>query len=286
MLPFAALIGISSEMKTTLVISSFVAASRVGASASAFCLRRLGIETVTLPTTLLGRHPGWGRPGGGPVPLETLESMWVGIKGQDIQFDAVLTGYMASQSQINLAARIIKHVKHSNPDALIIVDPVMGDHGKLYVDEAIAQAIKTHLLPLADLITPNVWELGYLTGLPVKSQTEIFRAARNAHAGTIVTSVPDSDQIGAAFICGNQAALVSHQRFTTIPHGGGDALAGTLLAHRLLGLSPEDALAKAVASIFEIISNANDEDAGELPLIRRQDALATATPLCIQELRL
>lgn len=273
-------------MKTALVISSFVAASRVGASASAFCLRRLGIETVTLPTTLLGRHPGWGPPGGAPVLSETLESMWEGIKAKDIKFDAVLTGYVTSPSQIDLASQIIKQTKHTNPNALIVVDPVMGDNGRLYVDEAVAEAIKTHLLPLADLITPNVWELGYLTALPVESQIEIFNAARKAHTGTIVTSVPDEDRIGAALISGNKAAVVSHKRFTSTPHGGGDALAGTVLAHCLLGLSPEDALSKAVASIFEIISAANAEDAGELPLIRRQAALETATPLTIQELQL
>lgn len=273
-------------MKTALVISSFVAASRVGASASAFCLRRLGIETVTLPTTLLGRHPGWGQPGGNSVPAETLESMWAGIIAQNIEFDAVLTGYMASQEHVDLAVSIIEHVKNKTPDAIIVVDPVMGDHGRLYIDATIAQAIKTHLLPLAMLITPNVWELGYIIGLPVTSQAEIFRAARKAHKGTIVTSVPNGEEIGAAYICSDQVSLVSHERFKTIPHGGGDALAGTLLAHRLNGLSNQDALAKAVAGIFEIISTANTEDAGELPLIRRQAALETTCPLNIKKLPL
>jgi len=269
-------------MKTTLVISSFVAASRVGASASTFCLRRLGIETVTLPTTLLGRHPGWGAPGGAAVEAKTLENMWEGVKAQTIQFDAVLTGYISSPAQVDLAARIIEHTKTKNPEAIILVDPVMGDHGKLYIDGAVAEKIKTDLIPLADLITPNVWELGHLTGLPVETQAQIFRAARTAHTGTIVTSVPDGDNIGAAFISGGNVSLVSHERFKTIPHGGGDALAGTVLAHRLNGLPTEDALAKAVAGIFEIISAANTGDAGELPLIRRQGILETTPPLAIK----
>ena len=281
----------TSQTKTVLVISSFVAASRVGASASAFCLRRLGVETVTLPTTLLGRHPGWGAPGGGPVPASTLKSMWDGIKAQNIQFDAVFTGYMASREQVELAASIINHVKTANPDAIILVDPVMGDHGKLYIDATIAQSIKSKLIPAADLITPNVWELGYLTGLPVQTQTDILQAARSVHTGTIVTSVPYPDKngankIGAAFVSGANAALVSHERFETTPHGGGDALAGTLLAHHLLGLNAEDALAKAVAAVFDIISSAADFNGGELPLIRRQAALETATPLPIKRLTL
>jgi len=273
-------------MKTVLVISSFVAASRVGASASSFCLRRLGVETVTLPTTLLGRHPGWGTPGGGPVDAETLFSMWEGVKAQNITFDAVLTGYMASQAHVGLAAEIIGAVRTKNPDALILVDPVMGDNGKPYIDKTIAQDIKSELVQLADLITPNVWELGYLTGLPVQSKADILSAAQAIGKNTIVTSVPDGDKIGAAFISGAKASLVSHECFETIPHGGGDALAGTLLAHRLNGLSDEEALAKAVAGVFGIISSAADTDGSELPLIHQQDALANAIPLPIQRLTL
>jgi len=273
-------------MKTTLVMSSFVAASRVGASASTFCLRRLGIETVTLPTTLLGRHPGWGDPGGESVDTDVLRGMWNGIKTQQIEFDAILTGYMAKPPQIDLAVDIISDIKAANKNAIILVDPVMGDNGRLYVKDEVAESIKTQLLPLAKIITPNVWELEYLTGSALPGRDSIFRAAQDLHNGTLVTSVPARGNIGAAFIHDHVAAMVSHRRFEAIPHGGGDALAATFLGHVLNGQRPESALAKSVAGIFDIISTAVARDAGELPLVRRQAALVEAKPLPIERHRL
>ena len=128
-------------MKTALVLSSLVAASRVGATSSAFCLRRLGIEAIVLPTTALGRHPGWGQPGGKALDTSHLSAMWSAIKQQKIQIDAIMTGYLASDSQINLALDIIKDVKALNSKVLIIVDPVMGDHGHLYIPEQRADCL-------------------------------------------------------------------------------------------------------------------------------------------------
>ncbi len=282
-------------------MSSFVSASRVGATASAFCLERLGVETIILPTTLLGRHPGWGKPGGGVLPVEHLRAMWGGIKAQNIKIDAVMTGYTASAEHAALAAEIITEVKASNPDAIILVDPVMGDDGKLYIEESTAAAIARELLPLADICTPNLWELGYLSGKDISQIAEVQNAARALPChSTLVTSVPFKSAIGA-LLCQNQAAphqdevletevlAVTHEKFSAVPHGGGDALAAIFLAHRLNGLTSRESLAKAVASIFKIISTAHDKGPdnkglAEMPLIAEQDALISAPPLTVIEI--
>lgn len=274
------------KTSTAIVLSSFVSASRVGATASAFCLRRLGVETYVLPTVLLGRHPGWGTPGGGPVETERLADMWAGIKAQDLRLDAVMTGYMASPEQVQLAAHIIEDVKTANPNALTIVDPVMGDHGRLYISEDTANAIALTLLPLADICTPNLWELSYLSGAGVTDAGTALKAANNLPCDVLVTSVPFEDEIGAIYRehKTKRALAVSHARFAAVPNGGGDALAGTFLAHLLKGRSQRESLGCAVGSIFEIISHAVSTDAGELPLIREQDALDDAAPLNVREL--
>lgn len=269
-------------MKTALIISSSVAASRVGATASAFCLQRLGINTVVLPTTLLGRHPGWGMPGGGKIDTNHLESMWEAISQKNIHFDAVMTGYMASQGQIDLACDIISAVKTKSPETFVLVDPVMGDHGKLYVSEEIAKGIQTQLIPLADLITPNVWELEYLTGRKIKKPKDALKAATLLKKDTVATSVPHKKQIGALYATSGLGRMVSHEKLDTIPHGGGDALSATLLAHIVNGLTKDEALAKSVASIFDIITGSDEFDHGELPLVRLQHALETAAPLDIE----
>ncbi len=271
-------------MKTALVISSFVAASHVGATASAFCLRRLGIQTHILPTTLLGRHPGWGVPGGGAVDATMLADMWDGVAAQNIAFDAVMTGYMANPEHTYLAARIIQAVRRKNPSAYILVDPVMGDNDRLYVDANIASAIGSELIPMADIITPNVWELGYLTKSKPQTLAAITEAAKSLSPDVLVTSVPVNHHIGALLQSGPDAGFVQHKKFEAVPHGGGDALAGTFLAHILHGASPGEALAKSTAAVFDMLSAAVQHDMGELPLIRRQDALISAPPLDIEKL--
>ncbi len=271
-------------MKTALIISSFVGASHVGASASAFCLRRLGVETCVLPTTLFGRHPGWGDPGGAITDPERLRDMWAGIHAQGIAFDAVMTGYLGDIDHVILAADIILSIKEQNPQADILIDPVMGDHGRLYIAPETAQAIKEHLLPLAHVTTPNLWELSYLADVKPDNMQSIARcAADTLPCDSLITSVPIGDKIGALWIDSAQSVYVAHQRFDRVPHGGGDIMAATLLAHRLNGDGPKQAMARAAASTFAIIKVAkSDKDnrfRGELPLINQQDSLLTSTPL-------
>jgi pyridoxine kinase len=269
-------------MKTALIISSFVAASQVGAGASAFCLRRLGVDAIILPTTLFGRHPGWGFPGGEPVPRAYLDDMWRAVRDQRIKFDAVLTGYMARTDHVDLAAKIMFHVKQDNPEARLLVDPVMGDHGRLYVNEDVAGAIIKQLLPIADLITPNLWELEYMSGDPLDDLSAVFRTASRVHPGTIITSIQTQNEIGAALVANGQVSVVTHKKFDTIPHGGGDALAGTLLANWLKGYDRQEALARSVASIFSIIQASQKSKTGELPLVEQQEALISCAPLPIE----
>lgn len=255
--------GLSEAIATVLVISSQVAASRVGASAGAFVLRRLGHEAIVLPTTLLGRHPGWGAPGGGAISATHLRSLWDAIARQDIQIDAVQTGYFATPDQIALAAKIIDTLS----PRIVMVDPVIGDSsgngGDLYVPEAIAAAIRDTLLPRAHIITPNTWEHDWLTAsAPIPDS-----------CAELITSHESGTKIGALYRDAHQTLTVAHERFASVPHGGGDTLAALWLAHALDGLAPADILASSVGSVLGILRAAKDSDAGELMLAREQDHL-------------
>lgn len=284
----------AKPVKTVLIISSQTASSAIGAGASAYCLNALGIETIILPTTLFGRHPGWGAPGGGAISAPHIASMWDAIAKQNITFDAVLTGYMASIEQTELARRIINELKALNPDMLTLVDPVMGDKGSLYVSPDIANAMIEQLVPIADFITPNMWEFSFITKkLPQTLQKnakdiaaeDIITAAQTIKASIIVTSVRSASNIGAMLVHGAQAYLVSHAQREIVPHGGGDALSGLALGHLLSGHAPKDAMARSVASIFEIFRAYDAKtDRGELPLIRLNAHIANAAPLKLQNL--
>jgi pyridoxine kinase len=235
---------------------------------------------------MMGRHPGWGSPGGGAVETHTLKAMWDAIRKQDIKFDGVLSGYMGKPSQVDLCRDIITDVKRKNTKAHILVDPVMGDHGKLYISPDIAEGIKTKLIPLADTVTPNLCELSFLTQTEDATLMEQLKAAKRMAPQVLITSVENASDIGAVLINSKEASQVSHKRYDSVPHGGGDCLAATFLAHQLAGASGKKAMERSVASIFSIMSAANALDAGELPLIREQDALVNAKPLRSRALEL
>ena len=214
----------------------------------------------------MGRHPGWGVPGGEATETAILRDMWTGVAAQNIKFDAVLTGYMGETAHIDLGVEIIDHVKAANPNALIAVDPVMGDHGELYIPEHRAAGVIERLIPKADFITPNVWEMAFIemTGAALPDR--------------LITSVSDGEHIGAVWQGQKERWQVSHTKFESVPHGGGDSLAAIFLGRVLLGASPAVALAKSVAAVFEMMRAADALDAGELPLVRMQafinDAIA------------
>ena len=255
-------------MGTVLVISSTVAASRVGASAGGFVLRRLGHEAVVLPTVTLGRHPGWGPPGGGAVEVERLQSLWAAVRQQELRFDAVQTGYFATAPQVSLAASIIDAVE----PGIVMVDPVIGDDGGLYVGESVAGAIRELLLPRASVITPNLWEFGWLGGTDAGSALQLAESA-------LITSWKHGDGIGALHIDGAGARRVTHERFGSVPHGGGDTLAALWLAHALEGMAAEENLARSVGSVLKLLRGSLADDRGELMLARDQEALLRPEPL-------
>ena len=273
-------------MKTVLLISSLVSSSQVGATASAFCFRRLGVDVVILPTTLFGRHPGWGAPGGHVVKKETLLDMWQAIKAQNIKFDAVMSGYMAAEDHIDLTIDIISDIRRDNPSACILIDPVKGDDGRLYIPEHRALAMQERLVPQADILTPNLYELSYMAGQTLTTLPDIMTAARRMGSDILVTSVPYKDQIGALWVSADQLSYVGHENFSSVPNGGGDSLAALFLAHRLSGKTPKQAQQMAVSSIFEILKAANTAKHAELPLTEYQQSLLTPSCLDIQEIDL
>ena len=167
-------------MSLTLILSSYVAASRVGGFVQALALAAFGVEPVLAPTVLFGRHPGWGAPGGGPVDPDQFRSLLGGIAAQGLpgRADLLITGYFAHPDQVAAAAETIDQMRRDRPDGgYVVVDPVLGDEGKgLYVKPEVANAVRDLLTPRADLITPNRWELGWLSGCKVDTCDEIATA--------------------------------------------------------------------------------------------------------------
>ena len=188
---------------TVLSVSSQVVYGHVGHGAIVPALQALGCEVLALPTVLLAHHPGHGAPAGRAVPTEELAALADGLErvGALQPVDAVLSGYLGMAGSAEVVARAVARVRARRPGALFLCDPVIGDDGRVYVRDGVESAIAQHLLPLADVITPNHFELERLAGRPVAGLAQACVAARELIARgpriVVVSSVRAEDDAGA-----------------------------------------------------------------------------------------
>jgi pyridoxine kinase len=230
-------------MAKVLCISSQTVYGPVGNSAAVPALQAVGHEVMALPTVVLSNHPGHGKPAGQSTPASLLEEMFAALNRINAfeALNAVMTGYFTSSAQVIAAAKQITALKAGNESLHVLVDPVIGDHGALYVAVDVAESIRNHLLPLATITTPNLFELGWLGGT-----ADIAEAVAKLNvAETIVTSVPAESHLATRLFVGGE--MIDHiiPRHESVPHGTGDFLAGCYLAQRLTA-SPAKAFEKAM----------------------------------------
>lgn len=266
-------------MKTVLLISSQAASSRVGASVSTFALQRMGVEVITLPTVLMGRHPGWGDPGLVEIDADGLSRMFLAVQAQGVldKIDAVITGYFRSSRQITAAAAMIDYVRAAKPDVMVVVDPVMGDEPDgLYVSDAVAEAIKRDLVPRADIITPNAWELAHISDRPVFDEGSAVEAARATKCPQVIASSTPSTALCATLaVSKDEAWCVTTSCYKNVPRGTGDLLTALFTAHLLNGSTIRAALETSVSSIDMVLSEAQRLESKELPLVATQERLVS-----------
>lgn len=236
-----------------LSISSQVVWGPVGNSAAVPALQARGHEVLSLPTVTLSNHPGHGAPQGFRTQPEDMARMLAALEGLGALkgLDAVLTGYFASPEQVEEVAALLKRIACP----YVLVDPVMGDHDKLYVPEAVAEAIRSHLLPLASCVTPNGFELAWLSGAEVMDEKSAIAAARVLGIREVLaTSIPArGDQLTTLLVAGDEAHGVTTPKLSGVPHGTGDFLSGLYLAARLT-MTPQQALASAMKTLQRAIA--------------------------------
>lgn len=240
--------------RQVLTISSQVAVGLVGNSVIYPTLLALGVTPVALSTIMLSNHPGHARPEGLAVPAEKLAAMLerliaLGFLRADV---IVVTGYFADQAQIEAIAPIIARL----PKSFYLCDPVLGDtHTGVYVAETVATAIRDRLVPLADGLTPNAFELGWLTGEDVGDMRQARRAGRHfAEKSLVVTSIPHGADLTTALFENGGALTVTRPKLASVPHGTGDLLAGFLAGRLALGQAFADSLGFAVAATEHVIA--------------------------------
>ena len=271
-----------------IVISSHVARGTVGNRAAVFALESLGFPVWAVPTIMLPWHPGHGR-ATRIVPDPKAFAALIGdlAKARWLpEVGAIISGYLGDAAQADAIAALVKTVKAANPGIIYLCDPVVGDANGLYVKQEVAEAIRDTLLPLADVTTPNRFELAWLTGMPVTDNAAIIRAAQKLGIGqTLVTTAHGmlSGSIGNLFLSPNLALLAEHRLVDGPSNGLGDLSSALLISHLLADESEERAVKGTVASVFEVMARAAKRSSDELMLA--EDANSLAHPMALVQTR-
>lgn len=281
--------GSEPAKKPILVITSQVVRGGISGRGLIFALERIGHDVWFLPTILLPWHPGHGMATRIVAPAAEFDAIAedLAASGKLGQLGGIITGYLGAPEQANAIAKLVKAVKAVNPEALYLCDPVLGDHtsasgGGLYVLKATAQAIRDDLVPLADIVTPNAFELGWLTGREVTSELKILSAARSlGNERVLVTSSPAlrRNAIANLLVGPKGAVAAEHAAIPNPPHGTGDLIAGLFLAGHLASLDDEEALKRASASVFELVARSVKKGADELLFAEEQQSVVQALAL-------
>jgi pyridoxine kinase len=269
--------GSSAAKPAVILVNSLVARGAVGGRAAVFVLERLGFAVWLVPTVLRSWHPGHGpatRIVSPPAEFQRLLADLAATRRLS-EVGAILTGYLGDAAQVTSIVHLVQALKARNPGALLLCDPVIGDHGRLFQPEAIATAVRDRLVPLADIVTPNRFELEWCTGMATTDNAGLIDAARRlGRAEVVVTSAfaPPGD-LGNLLIHGDQVHVAGHGALPSVPNGTGDLLAALYLAHRLADELPEEALLKSVSSTLRLAERAVELGADELPLAAAKDDL-------------
>ncbi len=283
-------------MPTVLSVQSWVACGNVGNSAALFALQRLGCETWSLNTVAFSNHTGYGKWRGGAVPAAEIAALFEGIAELGLlpRCDAVLSGYLGGPETGPVLLDIVARVKQANPRAMFACDPVMGDFGAgWYVEPGVPEFYRDRALALADIATPNRFELEWLTGCPAASLAEAATAAealrRRGPSVVLATSLePAADRIAAVAVSPEGAWAVETPRLPIEATGCGDAVAALFLASRLKGKPVPEALALAIGAVYGVVEATLRSGGGELALIAAQDELVSPsrrlTPQRLQRL--
>jgi pyridoxine kinase len=272
-----------------LSIQSSVAYGHVGNSAAVFPLQRLGHEVWPVFTVVFSNHTGYGAWRGPLLSPDDVGDVITGVEERGVlsTCDAVLSGYQGGAGIAEVIVDAVARVKAANPSATYTCDPVMGNaKSGCFVDPAIPPIIREKVVPVADLITPNQFELGFLTDTSpasVQSTLESADLARSmGPSSVLVTSVerPDApeDTIEMLAVDGDSAWIVQTPRLPMKANGSGDLTAALYTAHLRSTGSPADALARAASSVYAVLKATLESGERELRLIAAQDAIAD--PAC------
>jgi pyridoxine kinase len=268
-----------------LSIQSAVAYGHVGNSAAVFPLQRIGVEVLPVYTVNFSNHTGYGAWRGPLINPDDVREVIAGIedRGAFPQIDVILSGYQGSEGIADVILDAVARIKAANPGAVYSCDPVMGNaKSGCFVAPAIPVLLRDRVVPAADIITPNQFELGYLTGTEpttLESTLASVDLVRATGPGTVlVTSVerPDREDGTIEMLAVDDAGawLVQTPLLPLKANGSGDVTSALFTAHYRSTGDASDALERTASSVFDLLVLTHDSGERELQLVEAQESYA------------
>ena len=269
-----------------LSIQSHVAYGHVGNASAVFPMQRLGVEVWPIHTVQFSNHTGYGSWKGRVFDGPAIEDLVEGIAERGVleRCDGVLSGYMGSADIGNAILSAVARVRSLNPDALYCCDPVIGDVGRgVFVRPGVPEFMREQAVPAADIITPNQFELDYLSGLATQSLDDVKQAiAIVQELGPkvmLVTSVETketpADSVDLIASAEGRTWRVRTPKLSLSVNGAGDAIAALFFVHYARSRSAPKALAEAAASIYGLLKRTEEAGSREILTIAAQDEFVT-----------
>ena len=277
----------SAGDQAVLSIQSQVAYGHVGNSAATLPLQRLGFEVIAINTVQLAHHPGHGSWCGHKVEPERIAQILEGVtrRGALGRCSAIISGYLGDAAVGPIVLDAVAALRAARPSALYLCDPVIGDDGPgVFVSPGIPELIRDALVPAADIVTPNRFELKFLASQPVSTLTEARRAAAALRARgprlVVAAGLNLVDDPGLTILVdGAEAAWsIITPRLPITPGGTGDAFSALFLGHYLRTVDTRQALERAASAMFDLVERTQASGADELCLVAAQDAFDPVTP--------
>ncbi|MFP5281960.1 MAG: pyridoxal kinase PdxY [Actinomycetes bacterium] len=273
-----------SAVTTILSIQSSVAYGHVGNSAATFPLMRMGVEVWPVLTVHFSNHTGYGQWRGPLLTADDVKDVITGIDERGVmpRCDAVLSGYQGAEDVGLAILEAVTLVKSRNPAAIYCCDPVMGDVGRgFFVRPGIPELMRDRVVPAAQIITPNQFELEFLTGRTTTTTEDVLTAADAARRlgpeTVLVTSVVHEtatpESIDMVAVTGDGAWSVTTPLLPRTFTGAGDLTAATFLASMLRTGEVPTALAATADVVYGVLRATVDSGQAELQLVAAQEEI-------------
>ena len=268
-----------------LSIQSAVAYGHVGNSATVFPLQRIGVDVLPVYTVNFSNHTGYGAWRGPLIDPDDVRDVITGIEERGVfeQVDAILSGYQGGEGIGDVIIDAVARVKAANPRALYACDPVMGNaKSGCFVAPAIPELLRERVVPVADIITPNQFELGFLTRTEpdtLESTLESVDLARAMGPRTVLVTSgerPDREEGTIEMLAVDDAGawIVQTPFLPMKANGSGDVTAALFTAHYVETGSAQVALERTASSVFDLLQLTLDSGERELQLIEAQESYA------------